>query len=151
MNMYEIFEMQDRRRDDLRKSATYTRFALTCLEREFGINLKSVQSTWTDHDGNEVWCLSVGDFVMYPARISVKSILGEEFLDGWRIERVQVTVTMHNDSPFYEDVDSETVYETQSWIHALEKMVMEGFVLKVSRAMDAFGLAYELGGTNNAN
>lgn len=145
MEMHQIFEMQDRRRDDLRKSATYSRYALTCLGREFKIDLKSSQLTWTDGD-TEVWALNVGDFVMYPARVTRKTIRGEEFFDGWRIERVHVSVNTHNDSPFYEDVDSETVYETTSWIHAMEKLVLEGFIQKVSYAMQAYGTEYELRG-----
>lgn len=143
MEMHQIFEMQDQRRDDLRKSATYSRYALTCLGREFKVDLKSSQMTWTDGD-KDTWALNVGDFVMYPARITIKSIRGEEFVDGWRIERVQVTVNTHNDSPFYEDVDSETIYETTSWVHAMEKLVLEGFIRKVAYAMDAHGMKYEL-------
>ena len=152
MKMHEIFEMQDLRRDDLRKSAVYSRHALTCIGREFGIDLKSSQLTWTDSDGDtEVWALNVGDFVMYPARVTRKSIRGEEFFDGWRIERVHVAPTMHNDSPFYEDVESETIYETTSWVHALEKLLLEGFIRKVAYVMDAHGTSYELRGNNNGN
>lgn len=147
MEMHQIFEMQDRRRDDLRKSATYSRYALTCLGREFKVDLKSSQLTWTDGD-TEVWALNVGDFVMYPTRITRKTIRGEEFIDGWKIERVHVAVNTHNDSPFYEDVDSEIVYETTSWIHAMEKLVLEGFIRKVTFAMEAYGAEYELKGAN---
>lgn len=149
MEMHQIFEMQDQRRDDLRKSATYSRYALTCLGREFGIDLKSSQMVWTTDDGAETWALNVGDFVMFPARVTRKSIRGEEFFDGWRIERVHVSVNMHNDSPFYEDVDSETVYETTSWVHALEKLLLEGFTRKVAYTMDAHGTKYELEQSKN--
>lgn len=147
MEMHEIFEMQATRKDDLRKSAVYTRYALTCMARHFGVKSKSVQTTWTDKEGNDTWALSIDDFVLYPATVQKRSIRGTEFLEGWVIERVHVTINHHTDSPFYEDVDSENVFETSSWIHALEKIVMESFINRVAHEMEAFGLAHEYGGS----
>jgi len=149
MEMQEIFEMQATRKDDLRKSAVYTRHALTCMARHFGVKTKNTQTTWTDSEGKETWALNVGDFVLYPGTVQRKSIRGTEFIEGWVIERVHVSVNHHSDSPFYEDVDSESIFETPNWIHALEKIVVESFVNKVTHDMESHGLAHEYGGSKN--
>ncbi len=149
MEMHEIFEMQATRKDDLRKSAVYTRHALTCLARHFGVKAKNVQTTWTDSEGKDTWALSIGDFVLYPATVQKKSIRGTDFIEGWAIERVHVSINHHSDSPFYEDVDSEKIFETSSWIHALEKIVVESFVNKVAYDMESHGTKYELEQSRN--
>ena len=149
--MHDIFQMQAMRKDDLRKSATYTRQALTCMAKEFGVKLKSAQTTWTDSEGNDTWALGIGDYILFPATVHKQSIRGTEFLEGWVVERVHVSINHHSDSPFYEDVDSEKVFETSSWVHALEYIVVEGFKCKVSYAMEAHGTAYEYGSSNNGS
>ncbi len=144
MNLNDIFYMQDTRSQDLRSSATFTHEALKCLADEFSVHLQHKQIVWTDGD-HETWALNVGDYVLFPARVTRKTLRGEEFFDGWKIEQVHVsTVGFANDLPFYEDVDSEEIFETQSWVQALTKLVQEGLLARVARRMDEAGVSYEL-------
>lgn len=152
MSEREIFEMAATRQADLRKTPTYTRHALTRLCKHFEMKvIRSHVTDWTDDEGTTTWAINVGDFMMYPAQITKKSIRGTEFLQGWVVERVHVSVNHHSDSPFYEDVDIARVFETSSWIHAMEFLLVESFKSTVAHGMEAMGAHYEFGGNNNGN
>ena len=149
MNLQDIFYMQDTRSQDLRNSATFTHEALKCLATEFDVDLQHKQITWTDGD-HETWALTVGDFVLFPARVTKKTLRGEQFFDGWKIEQVHASTTgFANDLPFYEDVDTEELFETQSWVQALTKLVQESLLARVACKMDGAGAAYEYGKLNH--
>lgn len=143
MNLNDIFYMQDTRSQDLRNSATFTHEALKCLAAEFGVDLQHKQISWTDGD-HDTWALTIGDFVLFPARVTKKTLRGEEFFDGWKIEQVHVgTSGFATDTPFYEDVDAEEFFETQSWVQALVKLVQESLLARVAHKMEEAGLVYE--------